>query len=75
MNEITNISSVGFWILIDNKEYFVAFDEYPKFKDIPVIDIFDFKMLSPKQLYWEQHDIDIELSALKNPEQFTLIYK
>ena len=74
-SEVTSISSFGFWILIENREYFVAFDEYPKFRNIPVQDIFDIKMLSPEQLFWEKHDIDIELSALENPNLFPLIYK
>ena len=74
-SEVTNISSVGFWILIENKEYFVSFNEYPEFSNIPVKEIFNVKMLSPEQLYWEKYDIDIELSALKNPNLFPLIYK
>ena len=74
-SEVTNISSVGFWILIQDKEYFVSFNEYPFFKNISVQDIFKVSMLSPDQLYWEEHDIDIELSALQNPNQFPLLYK
>lgn len=74
-SEVTNISTIGFWILIENKEYFVAFNEYPEFKNMPVQDIFDVIRLSPEQLYWEKHDIDIELSALENPSLFTLVFK
>ncbi|RLD83284.1 MAG: hypothetical protein DRJ10_03785 [Bacteroidetes bacterium] len=74
-SEVTNISSIGFWIIIANKEYFVSFNEYPEFGNMSVQEIFNVKMLSPEQLYWEKHDIDIELSALKNPNLFPLIYK
>ncbi len=74
-SEVTNISSIGFWILIEDKEYFVAFNEYPEFSNMSVQEIFNVKMLSPEQLYWEKHDIDIELSALKKPNQFPLVYK
>lgn len=74
-SEITNISLTGFWVLVDDKEYFVAFNEYPMFKTMSVNDIFNMKMLSPEQLHWERADIDIELSALKNPEKFRLLYK
>ena len=74
-SEVTNISSVGFWILIQDNEYFVSFNEYPFFKNMSIQDIFKVKMLSPDQLHWEKHDIDIELSALQNPNQFPLLYK
>lgn len=73
--ELTNINSVGFYLLIENKEYFVPFNEYPVFKTIPLHDIFEMTLLSPEQIYWEKHDIDIELSALKTPHLFTLSYK
>jgi hypothetical protein len=74
-SEVTNINSLGFYVLIDNKEYFVPFREYPAFKNIPVSDIFEMILLSPEQLYWEKYDIDIELSALKAPHLFPLSYK
>ncbi len=74
-NEVTNISAIGFWVIINDKEFFIAFSEYPMFKTMPAQDIFDFQLLSPNQLYWEKYDIDIELSALKEPESFPLVFK
>ncbi|MDP4266956.1 MAG: DUF2442 domain-containing protein [Bacteroidota bacterium] len=72
---VTNITSVGFWILIDNQEYFVPFAEYPFFKNATINDILNLKMISPKQLFWEKLDCDIELDALQNPESFPLLFK
>ncbi len=74
-NSVTNISSVGFWILADEKEYFVAFNDYPGFKKASVEAIFNVKFVSPKQLHWQEIDIDIELDALEHPEIFTLSYQ
>ncbi len=73
-NEVTNISTNGFWVLIHDKEYFIPFNTYPIFKKATIEQIINFKMLSPNQLYWEQLDCDIELEALENPEQFPLHY-
>ncbi len=73
-DEVTSITKLGFWILIDNIEYFVPFTDYPDFKKARVEDILDFKKLLPNQLYWEKLDIDIELEALKNPENYPLIF-
>jgi hypothetical protein len=27
--EVTNVSRHGFWLLIDEREYFLAFDQFP----------------------------------------------
>lgn len=74
-NMVTGVSSFGFWILISNKEYFISFKDYPQFKKSSVENLFKFKMLSPKQLYWKDLDIDIELDALEKPSSFPLIFK
>ena len=72
---VTNISSVGFWLIIGEKEYFVSFSDYPEFKKASVDKIFDLKMISPIQLRWDLLDIDIELGSLESPKQFPLVFK
>lgn len=74
-NAITNITNVGFYFLIEDKEYFVPFAEYPVFRQATIENIYDYIILSPKQIYWKTLDCDIELDALEKPWQFTLIYK
>lgn len=74
MHGVTNITNIGFWILIDRKEYFVPFEHYPRFRKASIDQITDFKMLSPQQLHWESLDCDIELEALSYPSVFPLRY-
>ena len=74
-NCVTNICSFGFWILIDEKEYFVPFSDYPVFKKAKIEQIINFRQLSPNQLHWQSLDCDIELSALEFPHQFPLMYQ
>jgi hypothetical protein len=74
-SNVTSITSFGFWVINEDKEYFIAFNDYPAFKTVPVDKIFNLKVLSPKQLYWPEMDIDIELDALENPERFPLFYR
>ena len=69
---VTNISNIGFWVLINDKEYFVPFSNYPEFKNATVDEIFNVKLLSPRQLYWQSLDCDIEIDALEYPERFPL---
>jgi hypothetical protein len=74
-SEVTNISSSGFWLLVEDREYFIPFVDYPDFRDATVAQIFEFQQPGPSQFYWPGLDIDIELDALKNPERFPLSYQ
>jgi len=73
-NSVTAISKYGFWILYHNSEYFIAFSDYPEFKNVSVDKIFNLQCIGNKQLRWPDIDVDIEINALENPEQFPLIY-
>jgi len=75
INEVTNISKIGFWLVVHNTEYFVPFTDYPVFKKATIEQIIEFEMLSPHQLYWKSLDCDIELAALENPQHFPLSYR
>jgi hypothetical protein len=37
--EVTNIGAHGFWLLVDDREYFVPFDDYPVFRQATVSQI------------------------------------
>jgi len=74
-SEVTNIEPLGFWVLVDEREYFVPFAEYPVFKGAPVRQIFQMQRLSPTQLYWPDLDADIEIESLDQPEHYPLVFK
>ena len=74
-NIITAITNLGFYILINDKEYFISFSLYPEFKRATIAEIYDFEMPSPTQLSWKSLDCDIELESLESPEKFVLVYK
>lgn len=71
---VTSINDLGFWVLIENMEYFVPFSDYAGFKEASVNQILNVRFHPPYQLYWEGLDIDIELAALTKPESFPLVY-
>jgi hypothetical protein len=73
--EITNIEKNGFWLLVDNKEYFILYEDYPIFKKASIDQIFNIKRISPSQFSWPDIDIDIELEALEYPDNFILRYQ
>lgn len=72
--EITNISPNGIWVLSNDREYFINYKEYPFFTNASIRQIADVEKDSFGNLHWPELDIDIELEALENPEEYPLIY-
>ena len=70
--EVTNISNHGLWILADNKEYFLSYEDFPWFKDKTIKDITNIKSFGQGHLYWEDLDIDLSLDIIENPQRFPL---
>ena len=74
-NEVTSIGATGFWLLVEDKEYFVPFADYPVFQTATIEQIFNVERLGPGQFHWPAVDADVELDALENPDQFPLIWR
>ena len=73
--EVTNITPQGFWLLVDNEEYFVPFADYPLFREATVSQIHNLRRTGPSQIHWPALDADIELEALARPESFPLLFR
>ena len=73
--EITNIERFGIWLLADDNEYFIKFEDYPAFKKASIEQILNVKRISPGQFRWPDIDEDIELEALESPEKYILRYE
>jgi len=70
--EVTNISSHGLWILSNEKEYFLSYDQFPWFKDKTISDITHVESFRQGHLYWESLDVDLSLEMIEHPERFPL---
>jgi hypothetical protein len=73
--EVTSISALGFWLLVEDREYFVPFDDYPTFRQGTVAQIYYFEHHAPDQIYWPELDVDIDLNALAEPDRFPLSFQ
>ena len=73
--EVTNISKHGFWMLINGKEYFLAFKDFPWFREATISQITNVKLIHSQHLYWTDLDVDLELESLENLEKYPLIAK
>jgi len=70
--EVTNISPHGFWLLMDERELFLPFDEYPWFKRAPVEAIVRLEQPRPGHLHWPDLDVDLSVDSIEHPERYPL---
>jgi hypothetical protein len=73
-SQITNIEQDGFWLLTLDGEFFVPFERYPIFEQARLSQIFNFRE-SFGDFHWDELDVDIEMEALKHPEQYPLVFQ
>lgn len=66
--EVTNISSHGIWLLTQDRELFMPFDDFPWFKDVPVSKILNVEEPSSGHFYWPDLDIDLGVESIEHPE-------
>ncbi|MPZ17102.1 MAG: DUF2442 domain-containing protein [Luteitalea sp.] len=71
--EVTNVSPHGFWILIEERELFVPFGEFPWFRESSIREIANVQLSSPHHLHWPDLDIDLAVESLDHPEKFPLV--
>lgn len=71
--EVTNISRHGLWILLDERELFLPFEEFPWFADAPVKAILEVERPHPHHLHWPELDVDLAVESIEHPERFPLV--
>jgi hypothetical protein len=69
---IENITPLGIWLYVKEKEYFLSYKDYPYFKEQTIGAILNVQLLHGFHLYWPELDVDLELDNLENPEKYPL---
>lgn len=72
--EILNLSPFGLWLHVQDKEYFLSFDQYPWFRTATVESVYNLKLIHDHHLHWPALDIDLDLDSLDYPEKYPLVY-
>ena len=73
--EVTNVSKHGFWLLVGDKERFVAFEQFPWFRNAPIGHLLNVELPGPHHLHWPDLDVDIAVESIDHPERFPLVSK
>jgi len=71
--EVTNVSRLGFWLLIGESERFVSFEAFPWFREASIADLTNVELPSPHHLYWPDLDVDLAVDSLDHPERYPLV--
>ena len=71
--EVTQMSKHGIWLLLNESERFLSFEDFPWFRDASVSAIRKVGLLNEDHLYWSDLDVDLAVKSIASPEQFPLI--
>ena len=70
--EVTNISTHGIWLLVDEREFFLSYEDFPWFKEVPIGNILRIEQPTPGHFYWPNLDVDLGIESIEHPERFPL---
>jgi hypothetical protein len=73
--EVGNIDRHGLWLLVEDQEYFLPYEDFPWFRKATVDQILNVELLHGDHLHWPDLDVDLSLDSLAQPELFPLIYE
>lgn len=71
--EVTHISRHGFWLLLEDRELFLPFTDFPWFRDAPVSAILNVEWPQPHHLYWPDLDVDLAVESIEHPDRYPLV--
>ena len=70
--ELTNVSTHGFWLLWNGEEHFLAFEDFPWFRDASIAALSNIELQGAEHLYWPDLDVDLSLAIIKKPGDYPL---
>jgi hypothetical protein len=70
--EVTNVSPHGFWLLVNDRELFLPFKQFPWFEDATIREIANVELHHQEHLRWPDLDTDLSIESIEHPERFPL---
>ena len=72
---VLNVSPQGFWLLVDEREHFLAFTDFPRFRGATLRQIFAIERSQGTRLYWPELEVDLDMERIQHPEKFPHVAK
>ena len=70
--EVTNISAHGIWLLVEGRELFMSYEDFPWFKSASVGEILNVEQPTSGHFHWPDLDVDLGIESIEHPERFPL---
>jgi hypothetical protein len=70
---VTNISAHGFWLFLDEREFFLPFEDFPWFRNASIGQILNVRRPQPHHLYWPDLDVDLAVESIEDPGRYPLV--
>jgi hypothetical protein len=70
--EVTNISAHGIWLLTDDRELFMSYEEFPWFKNATIAEVTNVEEPQKDHYYWPDLDVDLTVDIIEHPERYPL---
>lgn len=70
--EVTHVSRHGLWLLLDDEELWLPFDEFPWFRHATIEQVTTVERPAREHLYWPLLDVDLSVASIRHPERFPL---
>ena len=70
--EVTNVSAHGLWLLTEDKELFMSYQEFPWFKNATLAEITNVEEPQKGHFYWPDLDVDLTADIIEHPEKYPL---
>ena len=70
--EVTHISSHGIWLLANEHEMFLSYEDFPWFKEVPVSKIINVEQQAKDHYFWPELDVDLSREIIDHPDKYPL---
>jgi hypothetical protein len=71
--EVGNVTRQGFWLLLDGREFFLPFEQFPWFRNASIEALTTIERPSPHHLFWPLLDVDLAVDSILHPERYPLV--
>jgi len=71
--ELSNVSVHGMWLLVDDRELYLRFDDFPWFREASIGALANIERPSARHLRWPQLDVDLTLDSIEDPSRYPLV--
>jgi len=70
--EVTHVSSHGVWLLANEQELFMPYEEFPWFKEASIGQILNVEEPTTGHFFWPDLDVDLTADMIEHPERYPL---